>query len=135
LYNIDVYGYEANGEGEPPVDEDHRRLLEVVEDEAEPPKMKDHRELQGITIFGDGIATLKFRGRASRRSLRNMERCREQQETNSGRPLGGAQFGIDISVFPLLPSAITSSAPVAGGTWALTALLCLAVVFLGQFYY
>jgi hypothetical protein len=95
--------------------------------------MKDHRELQGITIFGDGIATLKFRGRASRRSLPNTERRREQQETNSGRPLGGAQFGIDISVFPLLPSAITSSAPVAGGTWASTALLCLAVVFLGQF--
>jgi hypothetical protein len=72
---------------------------------------------------------------ASRRSLRNTERRREQQETNSGRPLGGAHFGIDISVFPFLPSAITSSAPVAGGTWASTALLWLAVEFLGQFYY
>jgi hypothetical protein len=62
LYNVDVNGYEANAGGEPPVDENHRRLLEVVEDEAEPPKMKDHRELRGITIFGDDVATLKFPG-------------------------------------------------------------------------
>jgi hypothetical protein len=60
-----------------PAEDDHRRLLEGVEDEAEPPKIKDHRELQGITNFGDGISNLKFPGSVSRRSLRNTERRRE----------------------------------------------------------
>jgi hypothetical protein len=42
------------------VDEDHRRLLEVVEDEAEPPKMKDHRELQGNPFSEMVLPLLNF---------------------------------------------------------------------------
>jgi hypothetical protein len=146
IYNIDINGYEEHGDGyqnrklgeaednfeanaggEP--EKDHRRLLEVVEDEAGPPK-KDHRELQGVSISGAGIATLKFPGGARRRTLRNTERRREQQETDSGRPLGGAQFGLDINVFPLIPLAVTSSALVAGHMWAFLTALSLAVLAL-----
>jgi hypothetical protein len=155
IFNIEIYAYdddgngyvsrklgreaqdnfEANAGGEP--EKDHRRLLEVVEDEAGPPKKKDHRELQGVSISGAGIATLKFPGGARRRSLRNTERRREQQETDSGGPIpGGAQFGLNIDVFPLLPRAATSSAPVAGDMWAFLTSLSLAVLaLLGQFYY